>query len=213
MSGISYWIIDLETSGISSKYHEITELSIIKCDTKVQLTEFVRCEYPERANVDALMITKKTLADLDKGISKEQAVEKINQFLNEDGLTPAHRCLIAHNYSFDMRFLHALYEKVGQRCPADLWLCSMALTKAYAKREGIVKPKVNLGAACDLLGVKKLTGSHASKVDSRNTYLLWKNLMEDKKIDHLPFIKTSQHILSSSNEEQGLDPDLLDINE
>jgi len=210
MSGLKYYVIDLETTGLSSKYQEVTEISIIKCETKVQLTELVRCEYPERANIDSLAITKKTLADLDKGISKEQAVERVNKFLNEDGLTPAHRCFIGHNINFDMRFIKALYEKVGQRCPVDLYLCTMALSKDYAKKQGIVKPKVNLQAACELLGVKRLTGAHASKVDSRNTYLLWENLVKEKGIDHLPFIKTSQHILSSSNEEQGLDPDLLD---
>ena len=210
--GLVYYIVDTETTGLSAGYHEMTEISIIRCEDRVQLTEFIKCDYPERANFDALAITKKTMADLETGKSKEEVTEKINKFLNEDGLTSAHRCFVAHNWTFDKRFIHALYEKVNQKCPVHLWLCSMALTKQYAKQIGLVKPKVNLHAACDIVGIKKLSEAHASKVDSRNTFLLWKNLIEEKKIDHLPFIKTAVHsIAPAADDDDGLDMSLLDI--
>jgi DNA polymerase III epsilon subunit-like protein len=211
MSGLQYIIIDLESSGLSSTYHEVCEISVIRCDTRSQFTQFIKCEYPERASIDALRITNKTLADLDKGISKEEAVEKLDGFFNKDGLTPAHRCLIAHNSSFDRRMLHALYAKVGKILPVELWACSMALTRAYTKKIGLVKPKVNLTASLELAGIKKLAGAHASEVDSRNTYLLWNDLINNKGMDHLAFIKNIPHVLSPSSEEQGLDPDLLDL--
>jgi len=211
MSGIKFYTVDVESTGLSSKYHEVFEISIIRVDDRVQLTETIKCDYPDHANFDSLAITKKTLKDLENGSSKEYVVNKINQFLNNDNLTPAHRCFIAHNASFDMRMIQALYEKVGQTVPVEMWACSMALSRAYAKKIGMIKPKVNLAAACDLLEIKRLAGAHASKVDARNTYLLWKKLTEDKQMDYLPFIKQAKHILLSSNEEQGLDPDLLDI--
>jgi DNA polymerase III epsilon subunit-like protein len=175
---------------------------------------FIKPEHPERANADALMVQHKTLADLSIGISKEEAIEKLNKFLNEDGLTPAHRCFIAHNYMFDKKFMHALYDKIGQQLPVDLWVCTMSLTRAYAKQIGLVKPKVNLHAALDICNIKKLSEAHASKVDSRNTYLLWNNLINDKKIDYLPFIKNAAHIIKtadSSDDNEGLDPALLDL--
>jgi DNA polymerase-3 subunit epsilon len=220
MSGLQYFIIDIESTGLSSSYHEVNEISIIRCSTKVQLTEFIKCDYPERANIDALRITNKTLADLEQGNTKEYVIDKMNKFLNEDELTPAHRCFIAHNAPFDRRFLHALYEKVGKKCPVDLWLCSMALTKAYAKQIGLIKPKVNLNAAMDIVGIKKFAGAHASQVDSRNTYLLHRDLVENKKVDYLPFIKTFIHqyqdpaaALAALDDDNdvGLDPTLLDI--
>lgn len=215
MSGLQYYVIDIESSGLNSSYHEATEISIIRCIDRVQLTEMIKCDYPERANFDSLLITKKTLADLDKGKSKEEVIQRINKFLASDGLTPAHRCFIAHNWSFDKKFTHALYAKVGQECPVDLWLCTMALTRAYAKQMKIVKPKVNLQASCELLGVKKQAGAHASKIDTRNTYLLWQNLIEEKQINYLPMIKTAKHQLKTmvSEEEEGLDPSLLDLEE
>lgn len=211
MSGLKFYTVDVESTGLSSSYHEMTEISIVRHSDRVQLTQFIKCDYPERANIDALMITKKTLADLDKGDSKENVVNKINKFLNEDGLTPAHRCFVAHNWSFDKKFVHALYEKVGQACPVNLWVCSMALTKQYAKNIGLVKPKVNLHAALDIAEIKKFSDAHSSKVDSRNTYLLYTDLVNNKKVDYLPFIKTAVHTISSPDQDdEGLDLSLLD---
>jgi DNA polymerase III epsilon subunit-like protein len=220
MSGITYYIIDSETTGLSSSYHEVNELSIIRFADRVQLTRFIKCEYPERANFDSLAITGKTLNDLSTGISKEQAVEECNKFFEEDGLTPAHRCLVAHNAAFDRRFIHALWAKCNQELPVNLWICSMALTRDYAKKTGLsvkggAKISFKLPNSLDLVGIKKFSGAHASKVDTRNTYLLFKNLMEDKKVDHLPHIKTFVHSISAQpvnyDDECGLDPALLDI--
>ena len=210
MAGIIFYIIDTETNGLSSKIHEINEISIVRCSDRVQLTQFIKCDNPQNSSYDALKVTHKTLADLEKGSSKEDAITKIHHFLNEDGLTDAHRCFVAHNAAFDRRFIHALYEKVNKKCQVDLWLCTIALTKEYLKQQGI-KSLTNLHAACDVVGVKRINASHASQVDSRNTFLLHKNLIEDKKIDYLPFIKSFPHVISTTTDDDGLDPDLLDL--
>lgn len=190
--GLSYFILDCETNGVDSKIHEINEISIIRYENRLQLTEFIKCEHPERSSYDALKITNKTIQDILTGKSKEDAVTRIDKFINEDGLSPAHRCFVAHNASFDRRFLHALYDKVGKRCSVDLWLCTMELTRDYIKKTGQKSP-VNLKAACDFTGVKRIEGAHASKVDTRNTYLLLKNLIDEKKVDYIPFIKSFPH--------------------
>ena len=209
-----YYVIDTETTGLKAGYNEMTEVGIIRCTDRVQLWRQIRCEFPERANFDALAITKKTMADLDKGHVKEDVVEECLKFFNEDGATPAHRCIVAHNAAFDRRFLHALWTSCGKEFPAHLWLDTISLTKSYAKKIGLVKPKVNLHAACDIVGINKISEAHNAKVDSRNTYLLHRNLVEDKKVDYLPFIKSALHIaapVTSDDEESGLDPSLLDI--
>jgi DNA polymerase III subunit epsilon len=211
MSGLNFYIIDTETTGLSTKLHEVVEVSIIRCSDRVQLTEFIKCEQPENVSVDALRITNKTLADLQKGGPKEEIVDKIDEFLSKDGLTPAHRCFVAHNSPFDMKFMHALYDKVGKRCPVDNWKCTMALTRAYAKKIGLVKPKVNLHAACDILQIKKISEAHASKVDSRNTFLLWKALIEDKNMDYLPLIKNAIHNAKPADDDDDVDLSLLDF--
>lgn len=217
MSGLLFYIIDTETTGLKADFHEMSEIGIIRCTDRVQLWRQIICEYPERANFDALAITKKTLADLERGHNRIAVVEECEKFFAEDGATPAHRCIVAHNAPFDRKFLHALWGQLGREFPANLWLDTMALTRDYAKKQGIVKPKVNLHASCDLVGIKKLSDAHNAKVDSRNTYLLHRSLVEDKKIDYLPFIKTAVHtlaadpVLDDDGNDVGLDPALLDV--
>lgn len=223
MSGLVYYVIDTETTGLKADYHECTEIGIIRCTDRVQLWRQIKCINPERANFDALAITKKTMADLERGFDRDAVVVECNKFFEEDGLTPAHRCIVAHNAPFDRKFLHALWASQGLSFPAHLWLDTMALTREYIKKigldvecktKGLPKPKVNLHAACDLAGINKISQAHNAKVDSRNTYLLHKNLVDDKKVDYLPLIKTSVHIVNvstDSNDGEGLDPSLLDF--
>jgi len=201
VSNLKYYIIDTETNGILN-VHECVEISIIRAIDKVQLSRNIICEHPELSSLDALQVTNKTMVDLLKGSPKEKVVAECNKFFAEDGLTSAHRCIVGHSIAFDKRFIHALWSKCGEKFPADLWLCTMALTRKYAKQIGIVKPKVNLTASCDLLGIKKVAGIHTAKGDVRNTYFLYKELVENKKIDHLSLIKTDIHYLNSNSQSE-----------
>src|SRR5208282_4032636 len=133
MSGIQYYVIDTETTGLKSGYHEMTEVGIIRVTDRVQLWRQIKCDYPERANFDALAITKKTMADLERGHDKSSVVLECEKFFSEDGLTPAHRCIIAHNAAFDRKFLHALWESCGKEFPAHMWLDTISLTKQFIK--------------------------------------------------------------------------------
>jgi DNA polymerase III epsilon subunit-like protein len=222
MSGLQYYVIDTETTGLKSGYHEMTEIGIIRCTDRHQVWKQIKCVYPERANFDALAITNKTMTDLENGYDKEEIVTMCDKFFAEDGLTAAHRCIVAHNAPFDRRFLHALWESCGKEFPAHLWLDTMSLAKQFIKENGIEeeckklglpKPKVNLHAACDLVGVKKLADAHNAKVDSRNTFLLHRQLVEEKKIDYLPFIKTAIHtvVAATPADDEGMDLSLLDL--
>jgi len=217
-----YYVIDTETTGLKSHFHEMTEIGIIRCTDRVQLWRQIKCEYPERANFDALAITKKSMSDLERGHDKFSVVEECEKFFAEDGATPAHRCIIAHNAAFDRKFLHALWEQCGKTFPANLWLDTISLTKAFLKKADqsqltIVKTatgrvSTQLHACCDMVGIKKLSEAHNAKVDSRNTYLLHRSLVDEKKVDYLPFIKTEVHgYVPSSADDDGLDMSLLDL--
>lgn len=223
MSGLHYYIIDTETTGLKSGYHEMTEIGVIRCTDRVQLWRQIKCNYPERANFDALAITKKTMSDLERGYDREAVVLECNKFFDEDGVTPAHRCIVGHNVPFDRKFLHALWESCGKEFPAHLWLDTISLTKEFIKisdesqlnivRTPSGRVSTQLHACCDMVGIKKISEAHNAKVDSRNTYLLHRNLIDDKKIDHLPFIKTAIHKIAADelSDEEGLDPSLLDL--
>jgi DNA polymerase III epsilon subunit-like protein len=131
-----------------------------------------------------------------------------NEFLNLDGLNPENRVIIGHNVQFDRKFLHALWESQEQEFPATLWLDTMKLISAYMKKMGI-KGKRNLHAACDLLQIKKFADAHNAKVDTRNTYLLYNALINDKNMDYLPFIENIPHSIDPKLSAGGLDPSLL----
>jgi DNA polymerase III epsilon subunit-like protein len=225
MSGILYYIIDTETTGLKSNFHEMTEVGIIRCTDRVQLWRQIKCEYPERANFDALAITKKSMADLEKGHDKRNVVEECEKFFSEDGATSAHRCIVAHNAAFDKKFLHALWEQCGKQFPANLWLDTISLTKDFIKNADTSTLKIvktptgrvstQLHACCDMVGINKLSEAHNAKVDSRNTYLLYRSLVEEKKVNYLPFIKTDVHSYAApaatDGDDGGLDPSLLDF--
>ncbi len=209
MAGIHYYIIDTETTGLKAGFNEMTEIGIIRCSDRVQLHKKIRCEHPERANYDALKITGKTMADIVIGDSKEAAVAASEKFMMEDGQEPVARCIIAHNATFDRRFLQALWESVGKEFPAALWLDTIGLFNEHIKKAdtsqmnfektatGRISTKLH--ACCDALGVKKLSAAHNAKVDSRNTYLLWMKLQE-LQVDHLPLIKTDIHSIKKDEE-------------
>ena len=75
MSGIQYYIIDTETTGLKAGYHEMTEIGIIRCTDRVQLWRQIKCINPERASFDALAITKKTLSDIERGYVRGATVK------------------------------------------------------------------------------------------------------------------------------------------
>lgn len=198
MAGISYYIIDTETTGLKHDFHDLVEISIIRFDDRLQMSRQVKALKPENANYDALQITGKTMKDLYQGIEHREMVEEANHFLNMDGLTSAHRCIVCHNAPFDRKFLHASWAKHKKVFPADLWLDTLTLSRRTAKVRGIdkkvdgEKQAFNLYASCDLFGVKRIGTPHNAQDDTRNTYLLLKQLF-DNGVDPLDFIKRIPH--------------------
>jgi DNA polymerase III epsilon subunit-like protein len=193
MAGIAFYILDLETNGlVSGGFHEICEFSILRASDRVQLTRQVKVDKPKNSSLDAMTITKKSMADYAKGISKSQLVADAEKFLSEDGLTPAHRCLVGHNIiNFDRKFLWALWGRYSKEFPFELFLDTLHMAKAAAKKKQLIKPKLNLSAACEIFGVKKVAGEHNALSDTRNCFFLWEKLM--KEIDYLDHISRMPH--------------------
>jgi DNA polymerase III epsilon subunit-like protein len=184
---IAYYVLDTETTGIKHDFHDLIEISVIRFSDKTQISRIVRADRPQNASFDALRITGKTMRDLYHGIDKVQMVAEVNAFFEEDGLTPAHRCIVAHNAPFDRKFLHHTWTRCAKEFPAELWLDTLTLCRrqaapliAKAKEDGTKKPELNLHAACDLFGVRKIAQAHNARDDSRNTYLLLKKFIAEE---------------------------------
>jgi DNA polymerase III alpha subunit (gram-positive type) len=190
---INYYILDLETTGLKSGYNEIIEISVIRCEDRVQFTKEVKAKYPERASLDALEVCGKSFEDLIYGEDIEDVVNECNDFFNLDNSTPEGRCIVGHNIiGFDKRFLHATWEQQNKVFPANLFFDTMQMTRDIIKKAGD-KSKVNLDASCDYFGITKKGTKHTAKADTRNNYFLWKALMENKSIDYIRYIKNFPH--------------------
>lgn len=191
--GLHYYIIDTETNGLKSSWHEVTQISIIRYSDRNQLSKYIKIEYPSRTNPEALKVTKRTMADLAKGLSKEEVVDACVNFLEQDEVTPEARCIIGHNVSFDKRFCHALWESCGKKFPAYLWLDTMACAKYHLTRNlGMEKPSVKLDSCMEHFGLTKRGEAHNAIVDTQNTYVLYEHLKKES-FDFLPYIKRMPH--------------------
>lgn len=190
---MEYYVIDTETTGFRQGFHEITQISIVRCSDRHQLSKYIAAEFPERANYKALEVTGRSISDIVQGESKKKATKAFDDFLLEDKKTNGHRCMVAHNAAFDRRFVHALWGELGKTFPATLWLCTQTMTRRYIKKYGI-KSKVNLEASLKAAKIKNVRlGAHNAIVDTQNTYKLWKGLIDKYNIDYLPIIKTWPH--------------------
>jgi len=188
---LSYYILDSETCGLKCGWHEVNQVSIIRVTDKFQKTINIKVDYPERADSRALEIQGKTRYDLKKGIHRSEAIVEIEEFIAEDGFAPNARVVAAHNASFDSRFINQMWITDNKKFPIEMWLCTVALTRKLAKRQGLVKPKVNLKAALAIAGVQEKLGAHNAAVDVFNTLALFEALMKHD-LDHLSLIKTSE---------------------
>jgi len=213
MNKIHYYILDTESSGLKTGFHELNQISVIRASDSFQKTLNIAVEFPERASPQALAIQRKTYYDLKNGVTKKEAVDELNEFFLEDGLTNEHRCIVAHNASFDRRFLHATWESLNNQFPANLWMCTQSFTRAYAKMIGLEKvakiqceqkAKFGLDKSMQLFDIKQKSGAHNAVIDTQNLLNLWKNLMATS-INHVKQIKRIPHILSNNEQSNYLD--------
>jgi DNA polymerase III epsilon subunit-like protein len=200
---IEFYIADTETTGTCSKnnWHEITQISIIRCADRVQLNKYIKPEHPERTNYQALAYTGRTMKDLEKGDDKKIVVDFCNDFFSKDGKTPEERCIIGHNIiSFDKRFLHALWEELGYTFPANLWLDTLPYVRDFAKKRGLDEKKFNLERALEIVGAKPRPGAHNAIVDTQNNYILWDKLKKEG-ISALPHMKRFAHSIGDADDQ------------
>ena len=194
---MKYFVIDLETTGLDLKNHEITEVSILDCQSLEQIIWFVRIRHPEKASKEALMITGKRLEDLVfKGRYVETILDEINDFVLKGVDEIDEICMIAHNASFDRRFVENAFAANDKKFIGQYWLDTAMMARRFSKT--ILKLKrtsVALGEIVKTANVKNIEiGAHSAEVDVRNTFRLWK-LMVQKGMSNTEFIKMSPSLL------------------
>lgn len=209
---IHYYLLDTETTGLKTNYHEIVQISLIRYNDKFQSTVNIKPLFPDRASYDVLKILNKSKADLLKGEHKSKAVEYMHNIMCEDGAQPKDRCIIAHNASFDKRFCHSLWESENKEFPAEMWLCSMAFSKLYAntigkekfaKQQNQLKPKFGLDMCLAAANIAPQSGHHNAVIDTQNLNSLTEFLFK-QNLNHVSLIKREPHKLFGSEQNYDL---------
>jgi DNA polymerase III epsilon subunit-like protein len=173
--------LDTETTGLSTKKHEIIEFAAIREDGAV--IEFkIKPQQIENAHPKALEVNGYTEEAWAEAISPEVAVEQIILFAEGCEMTPMYA---GHNVAFDWRFLQLLFESVGR---IEDWpfhyhsADTMTLAREHLKPLG--QRSISLGALCDTLKISN-DGAHTALADVRRTLAVWNKLERATGIQRL----------------------------
>jgi DNA polymerase-3 subunit alpha (Gram-positive type) len=194
---MKYYILDVETSGLNAKINEITEFSIVRCSDLVQKTWYLKIRNPKVCQPQALAITGKTIKELlSRENHLEDVIDDINAFIEEDGGKPNERVIIAHNYSFDQRFCEQNWEKYNKTFPANMWECTMAMSKKYIKQifPDEKRPKATLDHLLKRFNIKQKETLHSAATDCRATYRL-RDFLLKQGMKEIQFIKKSKNVI------------------
>ena len=82
---IHYYALDTETTGLKAGYHEVNQISCLRLSDGEIVTSDIKVNFPDRANPIALEIQGKTVADLDHGVGRKEGIQKIHDFIANDG--------------------------------------------------------------------------------------------------------------------------------
>ncbi|WP_271219817.1 3'-5' exonuclease [Streptosporangium carneum] len=156
-----YVVVDVETTGFSpAKGDQICEIALVSLDTEgATLDEWHSLINPRRATgaVHVHGITERMVA-------RAPVIEEV---LDDVWSRIAGRVLVAHNTSFDLRFLRVL--------PESHWLTETLCTQKLAP-DFISEGKWTLAACCERAGIR-LSGAHAALADARATAELFRSYL------------------------------------
>ncbi len=97
--------LDVETTGLNSKYHRIIEIFMFKVDPLGEISQYYTLINPEnKIPLRISQITGLTQKDVENAPHEDQVVTEIHHFI-------ADSVLVAHNLNFDLRFLSAMFKR------------------------------------------------------------------------------------------------------
>lgn len=198
---MEYYLVDTETTGLKNGFHELTEISIIRCKDREQRVWLIKIKHPEHASKEALHITGKTIEELlSRGRYIEDVLDEVDNFIKEDKEEPDGRVMIAHNAPFDRRFLEGIWEQHNRTWLANYWLDTKEMGRKFIKtipNPTNAKISLSLDNLLKVANIKNVeSGAHSAEVDARNTYRLW-DRFKTAGISNTEFTKLSPTIMNS----------------
>jgi DNA polymerase-3 subunit epsilon len=148
-----YAVVDVETTGISPGRHRVIEVAVVHVDESGRRTDEWCTLVNPRRDLGPQHVHGITAADARRapdfaGIAGELAARLSG------------RVLVAHNLSFDLRFLHAEFARLGHEFPAS-GLCTMQLAGRF-----LGASSRSLAACCAAANVP-MGAAHSALHDAR----------------------------------------------
>jgi len=188
------YVCDIETNGLRPGYHEITEISILRCEDMVQKVWLLNIKYPKRSSEQAITKTGQDLYKIKNYI--EDVILEINSFIEEDGECPDGRLMIAHSVGFDRNQIETNWELFKYSFPISYFVDSKEMARKYIKNNlKLGKQSIALDRLLMLFDIPHETNFHCAEVDVRNTFRLYK-FLEKKGIKISEFTKISPKLIN-----------------
>ena len=148
-------MVDLETTGLYPSTDRVVEAAVVHLNTDGEVTsQFSTLINPGR-DVGPTHYHGIKAADVHNAPTFADAAESLWQLLTG-------RVLVAHNVTFDARFLDAEFNRCGASLPPPPVMCTMRLASHYLKD----LPARNLPACCAAAGVT-LSQHHSALCDAQ----------------------------------------------
>lgn len=162
-------IFDFETTGLSPNMGDrAIEIGAVRL-TNGEVSEHFQALMNPGMRIsgfieDYTSITNEMLGDAD---SCEQVMDRFADFIADDNL-------IAHNASFDMRFLDAEFERIGRSYRGD-YSCSLLLSRRIFQDAHSHK----LGELVRFANIESSGDFHRALYDSQMTAKVWMAMLDD----------------------------------
>lgn len=190
----SFYVIDIETTGLDSHKHDVIELSIHRMGVEgeaAQKTWCLRPITPDTIDPAALRINGHKLDDLlhrtkegrERYQDPAQTIIDIENWLSEDGMPAEKRFLIGQNVAFDRERLEQLWVKLESRDSFPFgrrYMDTMVVELFMDFCKGQFADAYNLGTLVKKYGVKN-EKAHTAAADVKATKEVFEKQVEEMK--------------------------------
>ena len=174
-------VLDFETTGLSPDQGDrAIEIGAVRIEAGKVVDSFQRLMNPGRPIsafiADYTGITNDMLSDAD---SCETVMSEFSEYIGDSNL-------LAHNASFDKRFLDAEFERISKGYGGS-FVCSLLLSRRIYQ----AAPNHKLATLVDYANIESDGSYHRALYDSEMTAKLWLSVLDDIRrrydIDNIPF--------------------------
>lgn len=145
LSRVVFGVIDLETTGLSSRWSEILEIGLVVLRHGLKTRSFETLVRPDGAIPAAItLLTGIRAVDVEGAPEEGEAFDALHAVLREERVD----ALVAHNARFDRSFLLAAWERQSRDPPVGSFLCTVRLARRLVRA-----PRYGLDVLAEELGL------------------------------------------------------------